>query len=290
MGYFADNYDNVRYPIDDENCLRAAQFGAISGINKHFTTKSTAAIVAMPTGSGKTAVLIMAAFTLRASRVLVITPSKLVRNQIAEQFKSLDTLRRIGVLVDTTQNPRVFEAEGYQDSPERWDELANYDVVVATPKAVSPSEQHNIFPPEGLFDLLLIDEAHHSPAKSWQSLISTYPEAKNVLFTATPFRRDKKEIKGSYAYEYSLRQAYDDEIFGKINFEPVTIANDESSDVATAKKAEEIYRRDESAGYDHRLMVRTDRKNKANYLRDVYTEHTDLNLQVIHSGALIRTR
>lgn len=52
----------------------------------------------MPTGSGKTAVLIISAFLLRAKRVLVVTPSRLVREQIATKFRNLTLLKNIGVI------------------------------------------------------------------------------------------------------------------------------------------------------------------------------------------------
>jgi hypothetical protein len=44
-------------------------------------------LVVLPTGSGKTAVSLLAAFVERAKRVLVVTPSRLVRNQITEEYK-----------------------------------------------------------------------------------------------------------------------------------------------------------------------------------------------------------
>jgi superfamily II DNA or RNA helicase len=37
------------------------------------------------------------------------------------------------------------------------------------------------------FDLVLIDEAHHVPAKTWTEILESTNEAKHFLFTATPF-------------------------------------------------------------------------------------------------------
>jgi len=91
MSYFDNNYGEVKYPISYKNedgtfesGLRRPQLGAIHSIASHFTTKDDSAIVVLPTGSGKTAILMMSAYILRCKRALVITPSRLVRNQITE--------------------------------------------------------------------------------------------------------------------------------------------------------------------------------------------------------------
>ena len=67
MGYFRDNYSALRFPIaeDHDVGLRRGQLGAIHGLASHFTMKKHPAIVTMPTGSGKTAVLMATAFLQR---------------------------------------------------------------------------------------------------------------------------------------------------------------------------------------------------------------------------------
>lgn len=45
---------------------------------------------------------------------------------------------------------------------------------------------------------IIVDECHHSTASSWQKLWTYYPTAKNVGFTATPIRLDKKGFKDDY--------------------------------------------------------------------------------------------
>ena len=53
--------------------LRRAQLGATHAICAHFTLSREPALVSMPTGTGKTAVLMMAPFFTEARRALVIT-------------------------------------------------------------------------------------------------------------------------------------------------------------------------------------------------------------------------
>lgn len=110
--YFSRNYSKLRYPKADEekSGLRNAQLGAIHSISSFFTlNKTKAAIVVMPTGSGKTAVLMMTPYVLESNKVLVITPSKLVRSQVSEEYSTLKTLARVNALPDNIKTPKVFE-------------------------------------------------------------------------------------------------------------------------------------------------------------------------------------
>jgi hypothetical protein len=139
-----------------------------------------------------------------------------------------------------------------------------------------------------VFDLVLCDEAHQSPAKTWAHILKAFPKARKVLFTATPFRRDRREIPGQIVYTYPVRRAYDDGIFGNITFVPVKLKGD-TSDVAVAKQAERTFKEDKAAGLNHRLMVRTDKKSRAEELAQVYRDNTKLKLDVVHSGYSYRT-
>jgi superfamily II DNA or RNA helicase len=283
--YFSQNYSRIQYPIDCEEKagLRRAQLGAIHSIAGYLTLHKDSVIVVMPTGSGKTAVLEMTAFVERAQRVLIITPSMLVRNQIVEDIRSLKTLKAINVLDEQCPKPNVKEITSKLKTTDAWEALRTFDVVVGTPNSVSPGVKNVAIPPVDLFDLVLVDEAHHSPARIWNDLLSAFPNAKRVLFTATPFRRDKKGLEGHLLYVYPLSKAFDDGIFGQIEYRPVEL-NGERSDVAIAKAAEQVVRDDQSQGFIHYLMVRTDSRKKADELKEVYSEHTNLNLRVIHSA------
>lgn len=286
MSYFSELYNKISYPVRDANTgLYNAQLGAIHSIAAHFTVHKMPGIVTMPTGSGKTAVLMMSPFILQSSRVLIITPSRMVRGQIFKDLKNLEVLKAIGVVPGDIALPRVIEVKNKIVSDALWEELKDYDVVVATPNCISPSYQDIPSPPKDLFDLVLVDEAHHSPAKTWQELLLIFGDAKKLLFTATPFRRDKKEISGKFIYSYPLMQAHTDGIFGKIKYIPVQEpAARTDHDLAIAAEAQRIFLADRGDGLDHFLMVRTDSKKKAGELLTIYQASTRLKLEIIHSG------
>lgn len=65
MSYFSDLYGLVNYPIASKHSrgLRNAQIGAIHAITSHSTLEPVdAAVIVMPTGSGKTTVLMLAPY------------------------------------------------------------------------------------------------------------------------------------------------------------------------------------------------------------------------------------
>lgn len=291
MSYFSEQYSKLAYPLASNpgGGLYNAQVGAIHGLASHFTVEERPAIVTMPTGSGKTAVLMMTPFIVRSTRVIVVTPSRLVRGQISEDFRRLRTLREIGVLPDEVDLPRVVEIRERIHSAAEWEELRGYDVVIGTPNCLSPGYEGIPPPPEDLFDLLLIDEAHHSPAETWTALLDSLKATKRVLFTATPFRRDRAEIPGRFVYNYPIAQAYEDRIFGPIAFEQVESSAGDSSDVAIARRTAAVFEADRAAGLRHCVMVRTDRKSRAEELATLYQAQTSLRLKVVHSGYSNRT-
>src|SRR5260221_14107122 len=130
MGYFSTHYDKLRFPITDASHpagFRRAQIAAIHAVSAHFFNSKQPAVVTMPTGSGKTTVLMALAFVMRAERVLILTPSRLVREQIAENFAALVDLKKIEALPLDLPTPRVFATDGTVGSDQAWEDLRQYD-------------------------------------------------------------------------------------------------------------------------------------------------------------------
>ena len=292
MSYFSDAFTNLKLTVAENGGvgLRRAQLGAIHAIGAYFALpRNEPGLVVMPTGSGKTAVMIMSAFLLRVNRVLILTPSRLVRAQIAEEASALGVLKDAGVLPQLFEKPKVREVKERVTSAQAWEDILKADIVVATPQCVSPGITNVEKAPDGSFDLVLMDEAHHSEAPRWADILDSFKDSKRVLFTATPFRRDKRELRARIIFSYPLRLAHEDKIFGDIEFAPVSPKTDENHDVAVALAAEELFRADQKAGLDHRLMVRTDTKSRADKLKAVYADKTKLNLAVVHSDHSLKT-
>lgn len=236
----------------------------------------------MPTGSGKTAVLLALCFALRATRVLVLTPSRLVREQIHHNFATLGDLKLVGAVPAKVTPPKTFATNKSVDSDEAWRVLDKFDVVVATVPSVSSRARKIPLPPKDLFDLVLVDEAHHSPAATWKSLLDQLSGATQVLFTATPYRRDEKMLPGRMVFTYNLEKAQADKVFGDLHFEAVASGDPKTIDQRIAKAAERRLKADRARGFKHLMMVRTDSVKRAKELRKIYEENTKLRLDFVH--------
>lgn len=283
MSYFLDHYPDFRWPLarDGRAGFRLPQSGALHALAAHFSTHREPAIVTMPTGSGKTAVLAGAPFVLGAERALVLTPSRLVREQIAADLGQLRILRALGALAADVPGPKVESVRKRITAMDQWDALAANDVVVGIPSSLNASLEDVPMPPAGLFDLVLVDEAHHSAAKSWRLLLDQFPSARHALFTATPFRRDRREIGGRFVFTYELRDAFHDGVFGRLTYEPVDPVPGEDPDVAIARQASARLAADREAGFNHLIMVRTGTRVRAELLAEIYSRETTLRLQTV---------
>lgn len=268
----------------DNKGLYKNQIGAIGAALAHFSTKNEPALITMPTGTGKTAVMVVLSYVMSANKILIITPSQLVREQIVETFRKPQILIEKGIL-SRKHLPRVYELTTTITDKSLWDKiLKNYDVIVGIPKTLNKIIKSENTINRDVFDLLFVDEAHHSRANSWANILSYFSKTKQILLTATPFRRDNKNIKARLIYHYSLKQAFEDKLFSKIIFTPVNtnlFASADDKNIAIAKKAESVY--NSRAHHDHRIIIRTDRKTDAEKLFEIYQNHTQLKLALIHS-------
>jgi superfamily II DNA or RNA helicase len=253
--------------------LRRAQLAAAFAVTAHFAVADEPAIVSMPTGTGKTAVMTLVPYLLPARRVLVVTPTKLLRAQLAREFSSMAVLRRTRVMPNETLGPRTAEVSVRMSNQTRWLSHLGDDVVVGTPNVLSPSSNNVADPPPDLFDLLIFDEAHHTPAATYQALLAAFPGALAMLLTATAFRRDRKDLPGTSVFTYSLRQALEEGVLAPVTFVPVDVPADSDArakDVALAKTARSRMDDPIHVSADSRIIARTSSVAHAGELVDIY--------------------
>jgi superfamily II DNA or RNA helicase len=262
----------------ETDTLRDAQRGAIWALTAHWTASEEPAQVVLPTGVGKTLVLTAAPFVARAKRVLVVAPSRVVREQLLDAFTTLHGLRSHGALPYDAGEPEVMVVKG-KAKAETWIKALDADVVVATVHGVSETFT-NVTPPDAhLFDLVLVDEGHHAPAEAWRTLLEAC-QAPMVFVTATPFRRDRRRIPGEIIYSYPLERAIANGVYVPVSFHPVEPAPGQDKDRALAKIAAERLKDEAHVEAKSRLIARAGRVEHAETLVKLYKQ-VGLNLGLV---------
>lgn len=249
---------------------RPPQLGALGALFGHWTVhEKTPVLLSLPTGAGKTAIATAVPYLAGAKRVLVLVPSTQLRSQLARAFASQVVLREIGA-VTGNWNPTVHELKGMAG---KWQDLSRFDVVVALPAAISPAQHETNPPPADLFDLVIVDEAHHAPAPTWRAILDHYSEAHRVLLTATPKRRDRRRVPGEIAYHYPVARAIADGFYKAVIPEILQVTsamNRDDCDRAIATRVIELFQSPEHESSS--LLIRVGRAERAHTVAQIYRE------------------
>jgi superfamily II DNA or RNA helicase len=264
--------------------LRTPQLGALHAIAAHWSISQQSAIIVMPTGTGKTEVMLATTVSTPCSTVLVVVPSDALRTQTAKKFQTLGVLRAIGVVPPGFLYPVVGTLRGIPRDDSDLELFDVCNVVVATMNALSGAPTAVLDKIAARCTHLFIDEAHHTPAETWNNLRERFSERAVVQFTATPFRRDGRRMDGRLIYNYPLAKAQAEGYFRPIQFEEVWEWEPDAADQAIAAAAIDRLRADLANNLDHMLMARADSIDRAKILFEtLYKQHSDLNPVVIHN-------
>jgi superfamily II DNA or RNA helicase len=120
--------------------LRSPQIGALHAIAAHWSLSNDPAIVVMPTGTGKTEVMLAVTVESRGDRILVIVPTDALRRQTADKFREYGLLRRLGIISDV-KNPVVGVLSGKPKAAE-FDSIRTCNIVVTTMASISRGDDY----------------------------------------------------------------------------------------------------------------------------------------------------
>ncbi|WP_449329296.1 DEAD/DEAH box helicase [Selenomonas noxia] len=257
--------------------FRKPQRGALYAIKAHWTVSKDVATIVMPTGTGKTEVMIATVVSERIKKVCIIVPSKMLQKQTIKRFSTLGKLFDIGAIDNSFKEPIIGCLNASPDNLSDLTALINDSNIIVTTAALLNSKKFQAPFLELLArecDTLIIDEAHHLPAKSWQRIKKQFEATRCLQFTATPFRNDGKKIDGDIIYNFPLALAQKQGYFKPINFRPIYEFDDSQKDLSIAKAAVKLLKTDIKKGYPHVLLVRTDKQKRAQYLFEkIYLKH-----------------
>lgn len=200
--YFQETDANI---VGNEQ-LRVPQEEGYVALRDYFAENdgpSLPAIVTLPTGCGKSGLIACSPFGIAEGRVLVVAPNLTIKDELADgTFSGTGNFYHFcDVLPPDARLPRVVALERGRVNEE---DCRRADVIVT-----NVQQMQGWLPlfPSDFFDLIIVDEAHHAPAASWQNINETFPGAKKMYLTATPFRSDGTPIRAEPVYTYRLGDA-----------------------------------------------------------------------------------
>lgn len=185
--------------------LRPYQLDALKAIHKEFK-KSNRQYVKMPTGSGKT-ITFLAYAREHYKRILVIVPSRELLRQVSDtasiKYESFEITRKGAGYSEKPTSEWIMNKDG-TFSP-------SYHIHICIINSIRGSYLDYLTKID--FDLIIIDEAHHTQAKSYSRFIEIYsrihPKTKFLGVTATPDRTDGKmldEILYKCTFELNIEE------------------------------------------------------------------------------------
>ena len=176
--------------------LREYQRDAVDAVLSEWDEGRRKTLLVMATGTGKT-----------------ICFAGVVRAMAAKGKRSLVLAHR-GELIDQAAE-KISRATGLRCSIEKAEQTSVDDfsmVVVGSVQTLMNDKRLDAFDPDE-FGCVIVDEAHHALADSYQKVLGHFPSACVLGVTATPDRGDRKDLGryfDSIAYEYDMAHAIKD--------------------------------------------------------------------------------
>ena len=203
---FMENYF-LNENIDKLRAIYGHQYEALLAVKRQLVDEvrqPNIALVVLPTGCGKTGVAVLAPYILNSRRVLILTPSNTISEQIYQAFRGRDEesmfLVQRGIISGEYAKEMRPKAR-LIDKPNQIRDALDDDLLVITAHQVGGNALVCIDDiPADNFDLVIVDEAHHYPAQTWTTIVDRFKNSKRLFLTATPY------YKGGYILE-SIRPA-----------------------------------------------------------------------------------
>ena len=151
--------------------LKEHQKAALKALEAMRDSSETIALLYHATGTGKTTTAVLDAKRC-GGRVLFIAHTQELVDQATKRFRELWTTTTVGRYCEAIKQPRAHVVCGsVQSVALHLDEFKDDD-----------------------FDYLIVDEAHHAAADTYQKVLSYFKPAFTLGLTATPERADDKSI------------------------------------------------------------------------------------------------
>lgn len=204
MSYFKET---VAY-INGNKKLREPQREAYIAAYEYFTENENGeALIVLPTGTGKSGLISVLPYGISNGRVLVVTPGLITKQSVVKTLNPLEDNFWVNfdIIFDPEDMPVVVE----YDTDVLDESLEKSNFVVANIHKLYKDSDNSLLNrvTSDFFDMIIIDEAHHSVANSWKDVLQYFSKAKKVHLTGTPYRGDDEPIPGERIHTTSLSTA-----------------------------------------------------------------------------------
>lgn len=202
-------FTSLDFNIESNEALREPQRDAYLRVSEFFGAGKNKAIIQIPVGCGKSGLAALLPLGMARGRILIISPNLTIKDGLYEAMDITNRQkcfwRKTGTLSDAQMiaGPLACTLETGNISVA---EKAHVVITNIHQLATNVDKWLTQFS-DNFFDMIVIDEAHHSAAESWKKVLDRFPKAKIVHMTATPFRSDRQEIDGELVYRYPFRSA-----------------------------------------------------------------------------------
>ncbi|MBV2137076.1 MAG: DEAD/DEAH box helicase family protein [Candidatus Thiodiazotropha sp. (ex Ctena orbiculata)] len=200
---------NLEPNIENNDALRDPQRDGYLRTYEFFRAGKNKAILQIPVGCGKTGLASLFPLGMAEGRVIVIAPNLTIKNGLYDAMDITNRQkcfwRKSGAL---SQDQMVAGPLACTlDSGNISVATKSHIVITNIQQLATSADKWLTQFPDNFFDMIIVDEAHHSAAASWQKVIERFPNAKVIHLTATPFRSDRQEIDGELVFRYPFRSA-----------------------------------------------------------------------------------
>lgn len=207
MNYF----ESVQPNIENNENLWEPQKEAYKSSIKFFSNikeDRKEALINLPTGTGKTGLMSILPYGIAKKRVLIITPQTIVRDTVMKSLDSSDH-RNFWLFTKTFSNINDLPQVVQYEPKVTIGTLEMADIIILNVHKLQERLESSLVNkvPDDFFDLIIIDEAHHSEAYTWKKAIDFFKFAQVIKLTGTPFRSDGVKITGDRIYKYPLSKA-----------------------------------------------------------------------------------
>ena len=194
------------------------QIAAADAVDAELARGVRSTLVVAATGTGKTTT---AAEIVRRGRSAGRALWLAHREELVRQ--AAGRLRSYGLMV------------GVEMADEHAGAVEHLDAVVASVQTLAGDRRRERFAADA-FARVIVDEAHHAPARTYRTILDHFPDARVVGLTATPDRGDKVAIGRVFetvAHVYAIRDGIRDGFLVPIRQRAVTIEGLDLSRVRT---------------------------------------------------------